>query len=110
MPVEKYGLGDNTPGLIRIARIDFDGHSLIVIDSPIPRFDFTPSMSLFVDFDGAADLDRAFERLTSGGDMNMPWLTMASARDLDGSPISSVFLGSSIRRTGNNRNRVIRDR
>jgi hypothetical protein len=41
--------------------------SLIVIDSPMPHgFDFTLSMSLFVDFDPAADLDRVFERLADG--------------------------------------------
>jgi predicted 3-demethylubiquinone-9 3-methyltransferase (glyoxalase superfamily) len=62
--MEKYGPGDNAPELIKIAKIRFDGQPLIVIDSPIPhRFDFTPSMSLFVDFDGAVNLDRAFERL-----------------------------------------------
>jgi predicted 3-demethylubiquinone-9 3-methyltransferase (glyoxalase superfamily) len=70
--MENYGPGDNTPGLIKIARIDFDGHPLIVIDSPILHgFGFTPSMSLFVDFDGAADLDRAFERLAQAGDVKM---------------------------------------
>jgi predicted 3-demethylubiquinone-9 3-methyltransferase (glyoxalase superfamily) len=71
--MEKYGPGDPTPGFIKIAKIDFDGHPLIVIDSPAPhKFGFTPSMSLFVDFDGAADLDRAFERLVDGGDVKMP--------------------------------------
>lgn len=70
---EKYGPADRTPGLIKIARVDFDGHQLIVIDSPVPHgFDFTPSMSLFVDFDQAADLDRAFQRLSEGGDVKMP--------------------------------------
>jgi len=71
--MEKYAPGDPTPGLIKIAKIDFGGHPLVVIDSPVPhKFDFTPSMSLFVDFDGAADLDRAFERLADGGDVKMP--------------------------------------
>ena len=71
--MDKYGSDDGTPGLIKIAKIDFDGHPLIVIDSPMPHeFEFTPSMSLFVDFDEAADLDRAFERLADGGDVKMP--------------------------------------
>jgi predicted 3-demethylubiquinone-9 3-methyltransferase (glyoxalase superfamily) len=70
--MENYGPADQSPGFIKIARIDFDGHPLIVIDSPIPHaFDFTPSMSLFVDFGTAADLDRAFERLAEGGDVKM---------------------------------------
>jgi predicted 3-demethylubiquinone-9 3-methyltransferase (glyoxalase superfamily) len=71
--MDKYGPDEDTPGLIKIAKIDFDGHSLIVVDSPIPHgFEFTPSVSLFVDFDEAADLNRAFERLADGGDVKMP--------------------------------------
>ena len=71
--MEKYGATDATPGFIKIAKIDFNGHPLIVIDSPVPhKFDFTPSMSLFVDFDGTAALDQAFERLADGGDVKMP--------------------------------------
>ena len=71
--IEKYGPDDDTPGLIKIAEVDFDGHRLIVVDSPIPHgFEFTPSVSLFVDFDEAADLDGAFERLAEGGEVKMP--------------------------------------
>jgi predicted 3-demethylubiquinone-9 3-methyltransferase (glyoxalase superfamily) len=71
--MEKYGPSDPTPGFIKIAKIDFDGHPLVVVDSPVRhKFDFTPSMSLFIDFDGAADLDRTFERLADGGDVKMP--------------------------------------
>ena len=71
--MEKYVAGDPTPGLVKIAKIDFNGHPLIIIDSPIPhKFDFTPSMSLFVDFDAAVELDRAFEKLADGGDVKMP--------------------------------------
>ncbi len=56
-----------------MAEIDFDGHPLIVIDSSIPHdFAFTPSMSLFVDFDDTAALDRAFEKLADNGDVKMP--------------------------------------
>jgi len=71
--MEKAEPDDNTPGFIKMARVDFDGQPLIVIDSPMPHgFDFTPSMSLFVDFDAATELDRAFERLAGGGDVKMP--------------------------------------
>jgi predicted 3-demethylubiquinone-9 3-methyltransferase (glyoxalase superfamily) len=71
--VEKYGPGDPTPGLIKIAKINFHGHPLIIIDSPVPhKFDFTPSMSLFVDFDQTADLDRTFNKLAAGGEVKMP--------------------------------------
>lgn len=71
--VEKYGPDHNTPGLIKIAEVDFSGQQLVVIDSPIRHeFDFTPSVSLFVNFYGAVDLDRAFEELIAGGEVKMP--------------------------------------
>ncbi|MGH1417720.1 MAG: VOC family protein [Hyphomicrobiaceae bacterium] len=71
--VEKYGTNDGTPGLVKIAEVDFSGQQLVVIDSPIRHeFDFTPSVSLFVNFDGAVDLDRAFEELVVGGEVKMP--------------------------------------
>jgi predicted 3-demethylubiquinone-9 3-methyltransferase (glyoxalase superfamily) len=71
--IEKYGPGDATPGLVKIAKIDFCGNPLIVIDSPVPhKFDFTPSMSLFVDFDQTVDLNWAFNRLADGGNVMMP--------------------------------------
>jgi predicted 3-demethylubiquinone-9 3-methyltransferase (glyoxalase superfamily) len=71
--MEKYGPSDPAPGLIKIAKIDFHGHRLIIFDSPVShKFDFTPSISLFVDFDQTAELDRTFDRLAEGGDVKMP--------------------------------------
>ena len=56
-----------------MAQVRFADHSLIVIDSPVPHdFGFTPSMSLFVDFESEADLERVFDRLSAGGDVMMP--------------------------------------
>ncbi|GAA6211675.1 hypothetical protein NBRC116602_14160 [Hyphomicrobiales bacterium 4NK60-0047b] len=49
------------------------GQQLIVIDSPIRHeFDFTPSASLFVNFNEAVDLDRVIEELVVGGEVKMP--------------------------------------
>lgn len=71
--VDKYGPEDSASGQIKIAEIDFDGHRLIVIDSPVQhQFDFTPSVSLFVNFDNAADLEQAFKRLAVDGSIKMP--------------------------------------
>jgi len=71
--VDKYGPEDNASGQIKSAEIDFDGHRLIVIDSPVQhQFDFTPSVSLFVNFNNTADLERAFERLAVDGSIMMP--------------------------------------
>ncbi|WP_249695789.1 VOC family protein [Stappia sp. WLB 29] len=67
--------GDDTaaPGTVRMAKISFAGQNLIVIDSPIPHdFDFTPSMSLFVEMDDAETLDAAFAQLSEGGKVLMP--------------------------------------
>ncbi|MGI9524987.1 MAG: VOC family protein [Hyphomicrobiaceae bacterium] len=36
------------------------------------EFDFTPSVSLFVNFGVAAELDRAFGKLADGGTILMP--------------------------------------
>lgn len=71
--VDKYGPENNASGLIKIAEINFDGHQLIIIDSPIQhKFDFTPSVSLFVNFDNITDLERVFERLAVNGSIMMP--------------------------------------
>ena len=71
--VDKYGPENDASGQIKIAEIDFDGHQLIVIDSPVEhKFDFTPSVSLFVNFDNIADMEHAFERLAVDGSIMMP--------------------------------------
>lgn len=42
-------------------------------ESPIKHpFDFTPAVSLFVDFDSAEELDRVFAALSEGGFVMMP--------------------------------------
>jgi len=72
--IERYEKGEGgEEGLVKIAHVSFSGHRLIVIDSPIPHeFDFTPSISLFVDFDGAATMASAFATLSKGCKVMMP--------------------------------------
>lgn len=69
-----YGDSDGEmAGKIKIAKVKFADQDLIIIDSPpVHDFTFTPAMSLFVDFDDTADLDHAFEVLSSGGVVFMP--------------------------------------
>lgn len=69
-----YGDSDGEmSGKIKIAKVKFADQDLIIIDSPpVHDFTFTPAMSLFVDFDDTADLDHAFEVLSSGGVVFMP--------------------------------------
>lgn len=43
------------------------------IDSPVRHnFSFTPSMSIFVDCDNEAELEKAFKQLSAGGEVLMP--------------------------------------
>jgi predicted 3-demethylubiquinone-9 3-methyltransferase (glyoxalase superfamily) len=71
---ENYGTdAGDAAGWIKTANVDFAGHPIMIIDSPAPHaFDFTPSMSLFVDFDTSAALDAAFAALSSPGKVMMP--------------------------------------
>jgi predicted 3-demethylubiquinone-9 3-methyltransferase (glyoxalase superfamily) len=60
-------------GKVRLAYVRFADHDLIIFDSPpVHNFTFTPAMSLFVDFDDADRLRRAFETLSEGGEVPMP--------------------------------------
>ena len=72
--INKYEDSDGEmTGKIRIAKVKFADHDLIIIDSqPVHDFTFTPSMSLFVDFADPAGLDHAFEILASHGKVFMP--------------------------------------
>lgn len=71
---EDYGTEELGPeGTVKMATIDFNGAVLQVMDSPIPHdFDFTPSMSLFVDCDDLDTLRTVFEALSEGGEVMMP--------------------------------------
>lgn len=70
----KYGDSDGEmAGKIKIAKVKFADHDLIIIDSPpVHDFTFTPAMSLFIDFEDTADLNRAFEVLSRNGKVFMP--------------------------------------
>jgi predicted 3-demethylubiquinone-9 3-methyltransferase (glyoxalase superfamily) len=68
-PVPESG-GDAT---VMRADVSFNGHPLIVIDSPVQHaFTFTPSMSLFVECESRDELERAFAQLSEGGQVFMP--------------------------------------
>ncbi len=71
--IARYGEGEQVPaGRLKLARISFAGHALLVFDSPpVHKFSFTPAMSLYVDFDTRDALDAAFERLSEEGTVMM---------------------------------------
>ena len=71
--IETIERHDGNGGTVRMAHVSFAGHRLVVIDSPIPHaFDFTPSVSLFVDFDTVDAMGRAFDALGHDGEVLMP--------------------------------------
>ena len=72
--IERYGPGGPGPeGTVKAARFDLNGHRLMFSDSFVKHeFTFTPSVSLFVDFASAEELDAAFARLAEGGKVFMP--------------------------------------
>jgi predicted 3-demethylubiquinone-9 3-methyltransferase (glyoxalase superfamily) len=72
--VARYGPGEpGAEGSIKRADFTVAGRPLICIDSPIKHgFTFTPSFSLFVECESAAELDTAFAQLSSAGQVMMP--------------------------------------
>jgi len=72
--VERYGPGEPGPeGSVKVAHLDLNGHRMMFSDSYLKHeFTFTPSISLFVDFGSAEELDSAFAKLAEGGKVFMP--------------------------------------
>jgi predicted 3-demethylubiquinone-9 3-methyltransferase (glyoxalase superfamily) len=72
--VERYTEGGGGPvGTIKVATFTLCGREFMCSDSPIKHgFSFTPSSSIFVDFDTAEELDRVFGILSKDGGVLMP--------------------------------------
>jgi predicted 3-demethylubiquinone-9 3-methyltransferase (glyoxalase superfamily) len=72
--MDRYGAEDGPmAGKVRHATIELGGQQLQVIDSPpVHDFTFTPSVSLHVACDTAAEVDALFARLSEGGKVMMP--------------------------------------
>jgi len=69
---DRYEEGD-MEGQVRTVNVAFAGHDLIIFNSPpMHDFTFTPAMSLFVEFDDAEELERAFDALSKDGEVAMP--------------------------------------
>jgi predicted 3-demethylubiquinone-9 3-methyltransferase (glyoxalase superfamily) len=74
LAVERYPKGGPGPeGTIKVARFALCGREFMCSDSPIKHgFSFTPASSVFVEFDDAEALERAFDALADGGHVLMP--------------------------------------
>ncbi|QEF97413.1 hypothetical protein Mal15_14530 [Stieleria maiorica] len=72
--VTKYVEGENgKAGTIKHATFRVAGAKLICIDSPVEHeFDFTPSISLFIDCESETQVKSVFEKLSRGGKVLMP--------------------------------------
>jgi len=72
--MERYGAGDGGPeNTVKVARFRLAGSELACADSPVAHdWGFTPAVSLFVDCDDDAELERLFDRLSDGGFVFMP--------------------------------------
>ena len=72
--IRRYGTNEGgAEGTVMQARFELSGQTFICIDSPVEHaFTFTPAFSLFVECAGEEEIDRAFERLTDGGEVLMP--------------------------------------
>ena len=72
--VERHGEDEQAvAGAFKLAHVSFSGHELMIFDSPpVHDFSFTPSISLFVDFETQDDLNAAFAELSKDGEVLMP--------------------------------------
>ncbi|GAA1580920.1 MULTISPECIES: VOC family protein [Streptomyces] len=74
LDITRYGPGEPGPeGTVQHATFSLAGQQLMCIDSPAKHdFGFTPAISLFVQCDNEAELDRLYEALLEGGAALMP--------------------------------------
>jgi predicted 3-demethylubiquinone-9 3-methyltransferase (glyoxalase superfamily) len=72
--VSRYGAeGPGPKGTVMRADFILRGRPFMCIDSPVKHaFSFTPSMSLFVDCENEAEIDRLFASLSEQGKVMMP--------------------------------------
>jgi predicted 3-demethylubiquinone-9 3-methyltransferase (glyoxalase superfamily) len=74
LSVTRYGADDAGPeGTVQLATFALAGQHFMCIDSPVHHdFGFTPAVSLFVECDTEAELDRRYEALAAQGSELMP--------------------------------------
>jgi predicted 3-demethylubiquinone-9 3-methyltransferase (glyoxalase superfamily) len=72
--IARYGPGQPGPeGTVMRASFALAGQSFFCSDSPVRHgFDFTPSMSIWVEAESEAELERLFAALGEGGGVLMP--------------------------------------
>jgi predicted 3-demethylubiquinone-9 3-methyltransferase (glyoxalase superfamily) len=70
--MRRPAVGGQAVGTIALARFTVGGQTIFCNDSDVQHaFTFTPSSSLFVDFESEEDLVRVLEALSAGGELLM---------------------------------------
>ncbi|KUN84126.1 glyoxalase family protein [Streptomyces bungoensis] len=72
--VSRYGAeGPGKEGSVQHATFSLAGQQIMCIDSPVEHgFTFTPAVSLFVQCEDEAEIDRLYAALAEGGSVLMP--------------------------------------
>ncbi len=72
--IDRFASGEpGAEGSVKRATFHLNGQSFFCIDSPAKHgFTFTPAISLFVDCESEAEIDRVFSALSAGGQVLMP--------------------------------------
>ena len=72
--IERWRRGEQgKEGAVKTGAITIAGQTIMFSDSPVPHaFNFTPSISLYVDCDGAEEVRRLTAALLEGGNTYMP--------------------------------------
>ncbi|MDT8067825.1 MAG: VOC family protein [Terriglobia bacterium] len=74
LSIDRYASGEGAPeGSVKTARVKLAGQTLQFFNSPMKHgFTFTPAISLFVECDSEADIERLFNNLSQDGQVLMP--------------------------------------
>lgn len=72
--IQRYGAGEHEPeGSTKMARFTITGTEFMALDSHLDhQFNFTPSMSLYVECESPSEIVEAFRTLADGGSELMP--------------------------------------
>ncbi len=72
--IQRYGQGEAaTEGTVKHARFSLNGQEFMASDGGGRHdFDFTPSMSIFVECDSEEEIDRLYKTFMVGGNAKMP--------------------------------------
>ena len=67
--IDHYGPGDGGPeGTVKVAKFRLADSEFSCADSPVDHvWGFTPAVSLWIECDDVAELERLFDRLSDGG-------------------------------------------